>query len=123
MTIPALPVELDFGSTPVAAEAAARSVLAGLPAEALSSVLSAIRSWAPSGGVTSVSVYCFQDPEGSDAGEVVLRLRVDADAPEALRRWKALARIVDQVKSHLEERERCLLDRHLAIHLAWEGEP
>jgi hypothetical protein len=123
VTIPASPVELDFGNTPVLAEPAARSMLAVLPAAALSQLLSAVRSWAISGGVTSVRVFPFQDPEGSDAWEVVLELRVDADAPEGQRRWKAIASVVDRVKSQLDARERCLLDSHLGIHLVWEDEP
>lgn len=123
MTTPTVPLQLDFGNIPVTAEAIAASMLAGLPAAALAQVLSAVRLWAISEGVRSVNAWCFQDPDDADASEVVLELRVDTDAGEAVRRWKELASLVDQVKSQLEEPDRCLLDRHLGIHLVWEDEP
>lgn len=113
------PAQLSFGTIPVTVDPSAVQMLGGLPLTALSNALAAVRSWTQSGGVKRINAYRFQDPESGSAEEVVLEISVEGDTAHALARWRALSAAVDQAKAAMTEEERRILDRRLALHLAW----
>lgn len=115
------PPRVDLGAIPTVVETDAERLLARLPANALTLLLGAVRSWVSDNPdvVTRARVVSITEPEDIGWTEVVLELRVDADTRSAMRLWDELAARLDAVKESLGDGQRAVINSAFGVHLVW----
>ena len=120
--ISAQPPQVDLGAIPVVVDTDAESLLAQLPGNAATLVLSAVRDWVAdqSDVVTRARVLSVVEPEDIGWIEVVIELRIEADTQTAMRLWDELATRLDAAKEALSDGERAIVNSALGVHLVWD---
>jgi hypothetical protein len=70
--------------------------------------------------IVQMTLSSFKDPEVEDWEELVITVRTNLRAEEAIKLWDELSELEDEVASMLSGEELELFNRKVSIHVDWE---